>query len=159
MRWLHSLWVAMVFLSLGCAGPPAQVRWLAERGRIGWSSCLRVAAALRRECGDDAPCRAAVGHDFARPCYAASYAARVHDRSASPLALDPCFWDEINRTPDGVLLAPGQAGYLDEHLFARMRCQEAKVDAPLEAACEAEILDAIHVLCTAGDTALTGAGP
>jgi hypothetical protein len=152
---------ALVALAIvGCTGPditrPTEPRgaWLWDRGAAGrrWEGCLRIASAMRAECGGDGACERSVSEDFSRICYAGQYRDGADD--PAPFAPSPCFW---NRNPTS------DAGDLNDireaAAFAVRRCSEVDLDLRLQPHCQREILFFALDFCGRGHTDLTGAGP
>lgn len=72
-------------VALGACGPrgPADP-WMAGMGARspGWASCLRIASAMRTECGADARCATEVTRRYSYDCYWSHYDAKMDS---------PCF--------------------------------------------------------------------
>jgi hypothetical protein len=124
-----ALVVAVAWFACGPKGP--RDPWMKARGEraTSWTSCLRMASAMRAECGADPSCANEVTTRYSYDCYWAAYDA---DKGS------PC--------------APMVRGDLAAH------CGEAGVPAAQTRVCVDELRYVTSYVCN-GDFALTGAGP
>jgi hypothetical protein len=122
--------VAVVVLA-ACGPKGPRDPWMAGMGRRspGWTSCLRIASAMRAECGADPSCANEVTTRYSYDCYWAAYDADKGSPCAPMLR--------------GDLAAP---------------CREAGVPAAQARVCVDELRYVTSSVCD-GDFALTGAGP
>jgi hypothetical protein len=136
--------IALLVIALAACGGGEHPRdsWMSARGAAGptWGACVRVASAMRAECGADAACGDRVTRDYSYDCYWARYRAdRGDDR---PEALSPCFLSDDTTVPADL----------------PRRCRSYGVPAAQTNACVAELSYIIKNDC-AGNVDLTGAGP
>jgi hypothetical protein len=126
--------LAPLLVLAACAHEPTvQERWLEARGdERGSVGCVKLAAALRAECGGATECEERVSYDFSFSCYTGVY------RDDDDTDLGPCFWD------DGK---------------APVACDQIGLPPALVPHCTAEVAFATTVLCKLGSPAFTGAGP
>jgi hypothetical protein len=127
----------LVMLALGGCGngdyrKPTEPRaaWLYDRGATSFATCVRMASAMRAECGNVPACEHAVSEYFSYDCYAGSY-------RGTKAQWTPC----------------------DEKLDVARTCREAIGAGPLAPHCTAELRYFADFLCRTGDPTLTGAGP
>lgn len=137
--------VLLLLVAAGCyrAGVdgPEATAWLEARGRAAktWEPCLRMASAMRAECGADRECGDAVTRHFSFWCYAGRY--RGPSTGDDPMTLSPCFWDRTEG-------APSRAAWIDG------TCARLDLGAP----CRDELRAILAICDEGGHYELTGVG-